>query len=107
MTIQYFEDADTLYVVLKNRDVAETWDLDEHTLMEFDARGSLVPMTIEHARERAELPNFSFQRVAAGTPVQGAIVSMVPQSCPPSPGPPRLEKTPVAIHPLLQGGEGR
>ena len=37
MTIQYFEDTDTLYIVLKNSDVAETWDLDENTLIEFDA----------------------------------------------------------------------
>ena len=25
----------------------------------------------------------------------------------PSPGPPRLKKTPAAVHPLPQGGEGR
>lgn len=68
MTIQYFEDTDTLYIVLKNSAVAETRDLDENTLIEFDAKGGLVAMTIEHARERAELPDFSFQRVAAGAP---------------------------------------
>ena len=68
MTIQYFEDADTLYIVLKNGDVAETRDLDENTLIEFDAKGNLVAITIEHARERAELPDFSFQRVTEGTP---------------------------------------
>lgn len=66
MTIQYFEDSDTLYIVLKNAEVAETRDLDENTLMEFDAKGSLAAMTIEHAQERAELPDFSFKRVAAG-----------------------------------------
>lgn len=65
MTIQYFEDTDTLYIVLKNSDVSETKDLDENSLVEFDAKGSLVSMTIEHARERAGLPDFSFQRVAA------------------------------------------
>ena len=68
VTIQYFEDTDTLYITLKNDTVAETRDLDENTLIEFDAKGSLVAMTIEHARERAELPAFSFRRVAAGTP---------------------------------------
>ena len=68
MTIQYFEDTDTLYVVLKKGDVAETRDLDENTLIEFDAKRNLVSMTIEHARERAELPDFSFQRVTAGAP---------------------------------------
>ena len=67
MTIRHFEDTDTLYIVLKDREVAETKNLDENTLIEFDAKGSLVAMTIEHARERAELPDFSFQRVAAGT----------------------------------------
>jgi len=65
MTVQYFEDRDTLYISLKNRTVAETRDLDENTLIEFDAMGNLVSMTIEHARERAELPDFSFQKVAA------------------------------------------
>ena len=68
MTIQHFEDTDTLYIVLKNNDVAETKDLDGSTLIEFDAEGNLVCMTIEHARERAELPHFSFQRVAAAAP---------------------------------------
>jgi uncharacterized protein YuzE len=65
MTIQYFEDTDTLYIVLKNNDVTETRDLDENTLIEFDAKGTLVAMAIEHARERAELPDFSFLRVPA------------------------------------------
>ena len=65
MTIQYFEDTDTLYITLKSGNVAETRDLDENTLVEFDAKGNLVSITLEHARERAELPDFSFQRVAA------------------------------------------
>jgi uncharacterized protein YuzE len=65
MKIQYFEDTDTLLITLKKGEVSETRDLDENTLVEFDASGSLVSMTIEHAKERAELPDFSFQRVAA------------------------------------------
>jgi len=65
MTIQYFEDTDTLYITLKSGNVAETRDLDENTLVEFDAKGNLVSITVEHARDRAELPDFSFQRVAA------------------------------------------
>jgi uncharacterized protein YuzE len=65
MTVQYFEDTDTLYITLMRSDIAETRDLDENTVVEFDAKGNLVSITIEHARERAELPDFSFQRVAA------------------------------------------
>ena len=63
MTIQYFEDTDTLYVMFKNSEVRETKDLDENTLIEFDGQGNLVSMTIEHARERVDLGSFSFQPV--------------------------------------------
>lgn len=30
-----------------------------------DAQGQIVAMTIEHARERADIPQFSFEQVAA------------------------------------------
>jgi uncharacterized protein YuzE len=69
MRVQYFEDTDTLYIVLKEAGVDETRDLDENTLVEFDARGNLVSITVEHARERADIPNFSFQQVPAAKPV--------------------------------------
>ena len=69
MKIQYFEDTDTLYLVFKESEIAETKDLDENTLVEFDARGNLVSMTIEHARERTDVGDFSFRRVPAMKPV--------------------------------------
>ena len=65
MTIRYFEDTDTLYLVFKDAEVQETKDLDENTLVECDARGNLVSMTIEHARERVDMGSFSFQPVLA------------------------------------------
>jgi uncharacterized protein YuzE len=43
---------------------AETRDLDEDTLIEFDTEGSLVSMTIEHASRRADIANFTYQQVA-------------------------------------------
>lgn len=69
MKIQYFEDTDTLHLVFKEAMVDETRDLDENTLIEFDTEGNLVSMTIEHARERADVMNLSFQQVAAMRPV--------------------------------------
>lgn len=63
MKVQYFEDTDTLYVIFKESEIEETRDLDENTLVEFDARGNLVSMTIEHARERTDVAEFSFSRV--------------------------------------------
>ena len=69
MRVQYFEDSDTLYVVSKDAEVQESRDMDENTLVEFDAQGNLVSMTIEHARERVDIGSFSFQPVLAMRPV--------------------------------------
>jgi uncharacterized protein YuzE len=65
MKIRYFADTDTLYILFRESEIAETRDLGENTLVEFDATGSLCAMTVEHARERAELPHFSFEQIAA------------------------------------------
>lgn len=69
MKIQYFEDTDTLHLVFKEATVDEARDLDENTPIEFDTEGNLVSMTIEHARERADVMSLSFQQVAAMRPV--------------------------------------
>jgi uncharacterized protein YuzE len=65
MKIQYFQDTDTLYIEFKTADVAETKDLDENTLLEIDRDGNICGITIEHASERADIPRFSYEQVAA------------------------------------------
>ncbi|MBA3588119.1 DUF2283 domain-containing protein [Methylibium sp.] len=65
MKIRYFEDTDTLFIELKAGSVAETRDLDENTLLDSDAQGQVLAITFEHATDRAELSNFSFDCVAA------------------------------------------
>lgn len=65
MKIRYFEDTDTLLIELKEGTVDETRDLDEDTLLELDAKGQVLAITLEHATTRAELSSFSFDRVAA------------------------------------------
>jgi len=64
MKITYFQDTDTLYIELKPAEVSETRDLDENTLLDFDPHGKICGITIEHARERADLPSFSYEQVA-------------------------------------------
>lgn len=65
MKIKYFQDTDTLYIEFRSVKVAETRDLDENTLIEVDSDGNICGITIEHARERAEIPNFSFEHIPA------------------------------------------
>jgi uncharacterized protein YuzE len=65
MKIRYFEDTDTLYIEFRAAEIAETRDLDENTILDLDKDGQVCAITIEHARDRAEIPNFSFEHVAA------------------------------------------
>jgi uncharacterized protein YuzE len=65
MKITYFQDTDTLYIEFRAGSVAETRDLDENTLLDLDAKGQVVALTLEHASERADVPHFSYEQVAA------------------------------------------
>jgi uncharacterized protein YuzE len=65
MKIQYFQDTDTLYIEFRAVEVAETKDLDENTLLDLDRNGNICGITVEHASERADIPRFSYEQVAA------------------------------------------
>lgn len=65
MKIKYFQDTDTLYIEFREAEVAETKDLDENTLLDIDREGSIVGITVEHAKERTDIPRFSFEQFAA------------------------------------------
>ena len=65
MKICHFEDTDTLLIELKLGSVAEIRDLDENTVLDCDAQGQVLAITLEHATSRAELSSFSFDPVAA------------------------------------------
>lgn len=65
MKIKYFQDTDTLYIEFKSITVRESRDLDENTLLDLDADGHVCGITIEHARDRTDIPQFSFEQIAA------------------------------------------
>jgi len=65
MRIKYFQDTDTLYIEFKQCTVSESRDLDENTLLDLDDKGQICAITMEHARERADIPTFSFEQISA------------------------------------------
>lgn len=65
MKIKFFQDTDTLYIEFKSTAVSESRDLDENTLLDLDAEGNVCGIPIEHARDRADIPQFSFEQIAA------------------------------------------
>jgi uncharacterized protein YuzE len=61
MKVKYFPETDTLLVELSDHAITDTRDLNKNTLVEFDAVGNLVSMTIEHAKEQTDIKEFIFQ----------------------------------------------
>jgi uncharacterized protein YuzE len=65
MRVRYFQDTDTLLIEFRDSPVVETRDLDENTVLDFDAKGNICSITIEHASTRADAPKFTYEQVAA------------------------------------------
>jgi uncharacterized protein YuzE len=65
MKVKYFAETDTLLIELRAGPVVETSDLDENTLLDIDRAGNICALTIEHAKERAGIPSFSYEQVTA------------------------------------------
>jgi uncharacterized protein YuzE len=65
MKIRYFAETDTLHIEFRDVPVMETRDLDENTLLDLDEQGNVSAITVEHASERAGIPEFSDEEVAA------------------------------------------
>lgn len=65
MKIRYFKDTDTLLIEFKDSPVAETRDLDANTVLDMDADGNVCAITVEHASQRAGIPAFSYEQIAA------------------------------------------
>ena len=65
MKIRYYAETDTLYIEFRDAPVAETRDLDENTALDVDRARDICAITVEHASERAGIPQFSYEQVKA------------------------------------------
>ena len=65
MKIKYFHKTDTLYIELKAGDIVQTKDLDENTQVDLDHKGNICAITIEHAKDRTDIADFSYEQVGA------------------------------------------
>jgi uncharacterized protein YuzE len=63
MKLKYFPDTDTAYIEFSDHEIAETAEISPNIYIELDKNGNLVAMTIEHAKENANLSEFSFQEM--------------------------------------------
>jgi len=65
MKVKYFQDTDTLYIEFKPSGIVESRDLDDNTVIDLDGSGNICAITLEHAKDRTDIPHFSFEQVAA------------------------------------------
>ena len=65
MKIKYFKDTDTALLEFSERGVAETREVSENVSIDLDAEGNLVSMTVEHASQKASLPEVAVEEVAS------------------------------------------
>jgi len=67
MKIRYFADTDTALIEFSSQPIANTKEISENLYIDLDEKGNLVSMTIEHAKERANISEVSFLQMVKGT----------------------------------------
>lgn len=60
MKIRYFADTDTALIEFSNQSVSESKEISENLYIDLDAQGNLVSMTIEHAKEKANISEVTY-----------------------------------------------
>jgi len=60
MKIRYFADTDTALIEFSSEFAVETKEISENLYIDLDSKGNLVSMTIEHAKERANISEISY-----------------------------------------------
>jgi len=63
--MSYFEDTDTLYIEFRQDSAAQTKDLDENTVLDIDAEGNVISITLEHASIRTDVSELVLSGIAA------------------------------------------
>ena len=57
MKVQYFPDIDTLYLTLQKKPIIESEEVFPEILIDFDAEGNVIGITIDHASQKLDSLN--------------------------------------------------
>lgn len=64
MNVKYFADTDTALLEFSDHPPVETREINENLYIDVDAQGRVVSVTIEHAHQSVQMPDFSYQVIA-------------------------------------------
>ena len=65
MKINYFPDTDSLYIDLSEQPSAESREISEGVVLDYDASGNLVGIDIDNASTKVELHRFVVSKIPA------------------------------------------
>ena len=65
MKVNYFPDTDSLYIDLSEQPSAESREISEGVVLDYDASGNLVGIDIDNASTKVELHRFVVSRIPA------------------------------------------
>jgi uncharacterized protein YuzE len=70
MKLNYFPETDSLYIDLSEQPSAESREISEGVVLDYDARGNLVGIDIDNASARVELATLTLSKLP------GAVVTV-------------------------------
>ena len=66
MNISYDQTTDSLYIHLADRASVESDEVQDGVVLDFDARGALVGIDLQHASQRVDIHNLSVSNLPLG-----------------------------------------
>lgn len=66
MKLSYYPDTDSLYIDLAARPSAESVEVSEGVVLDYDTKGNLVGIDIDHASEKLDLQELVTSQVPLG-----------------------------------------
>ena len=70
MRLHYYPETDSLYIELKSTPGAETREIVEGLLVDFDSRGDVVGLDIDHASRKLDLSKIETIALPAASPAE-------------------------------------
>jgi len=65
MKVNYYPETDSLYIDLSEQPSAESREISEGVVLDYDASGNLVGIDIDNASEKVELQRFVVSKIPA------------------------------------------
>jgi uncharacterized protein YuzE len=67
MKLEYYKDTDSLYIDLSSKSSAESREISEGIVLDYDADGNLVGIDIDNASRKIDLKQIILSRIPAET----------------------------------------